>query len=173
MAALPALALRALLAHADDALDLGVAAQVGVVDDLGEVVLQTLPPLLDELRVTVGLLPEVRPGEERQLGVELLQSLVDGLQLLEAVLADVGLVVGEVLQVHLVQHHALLNRVSGDPQQVKLVRSAEIVVSQHVLLPYKHLQLFIITHNQSHPLLASMGDRGDGLPQRGRFMLPV
>lgn len=62
------------LAAGDEPFDLRVPPQVRVVDDPREVALKPYPPFLDELRVGVGLLPEVSDREGGQFKLNQFQS---------------------------------------------------------------------------------------------------
>lgn len=53
------------LTHRDDLLDLWIASEIGVIDDMREVILKAYSAFLDHLGIIIGLLPKVSLGEGR------------------------------------------------------------------------------------------------------------
>jgi hypothetical protein len=60
---------------------------------------------------------------------------MDILEFLEAIPADIGLTVGQILEVHFIKDNSLFNEMGRDFEEIEFISPAEIVITQYVFLP--------------------------------------
>ena len=63
---------------------------------------------------------------------------MDSLEVIVAEGSDVGMIVDEIFEVEVIEDGVVGMGVAGDAEDIEFVGTAEVKVSEHVLLPCRH-----------------------------------